>query len=114
MEHSLKIQNKLVLSQAETSFYMTKANKIKSICDSKLRKELCKLDGMGISILIYALSNILFFGVFECIPLIYKDVFEMKDAMAGGLFFSVGIFVMFMVDVSKLDKIEYFGWKAGR
>ena len=43
--------------------------------------------------------NVLFFGIFESIPLIYKDVFEMSDAMVAGLFFSVGLFVMFLTDV---------------
>lgn len=99
MVHSLKLQNKLILSQNESSIYLIKSDKRKSICNSALRKELCRQDGTPISIAIFALMNVLFFGIFESIPLIYKDVFEMSDAMVAGLFFSVGLFVMFLTDV---------------
>lgn len=100
MEDSLNIQKRLILTSAESTIYLTQPNKTRTICNSVLRRDLCAQKGIGVAITVYFLSNFLFFGVFESVPLIYKDIFEMDDGVVAGLYFSVGLLVMFLVDVS--------------
>ena len=105
MEDSLNIQKKLLLTSSEASIYLTQPSKKRTICNKVLRRDLCAQKGIGIAITVYFLSNFLFFGIFESVPLIYKDIFEMTDGVIAGLYFSVGLLVMFLVDVSALLKM---------